>query len=113
MKLVTRAFGVCLMLAAVGATRADDQKQDNKPFSDQLFVQKAASGGMAEVEMGKIAQMKATNPEVKTFGEKLVTDHTKANDELKTAAREAGIEVPAKIGPEEQKHVDMFREYRG
>jgi len=112
MKHVSRAFGVCLIVVAVGTARADDQKQ-TEPFSDQMFVNKAASGGMAEVELGKIGQMKATNPEVKTFSERLVTDHTKANDELKDAAREAGIAVPAKPDAEAQKHIDMFREYKG
>ena len=112
MKLVTRVFSVCLLAAAVGAVRADDQKQ-TEPFSDEIFVKKAASGGMAEVELGKIGQMKATNPEVKMFGERLVTDHQKANDELKAAAREAGIEVPAKPDAEAQKHIDMFRDYKG
>jgi putative membrane protein len=112
MRLVTRTFGVCLFVVAIGAAWADDQKQ-NEPFSDQIFVTKAASGGMAEVELGKIGQMKGTNPEVKTFSERLVTDHTKANDELKTAAREAGVEVPAKPDAEAQKHIDMFREYKG
>jgi len=112
MKLVTLAFGVCLFIAAVGTAGADDQKQ-TEPFSDQIFVNKAGSGGLAEVELGKIGQMKATNPEVKTFSERLVTDHAKANDELKTTAREAGIEPPAKPDAEAQKHIDMFRDYKG
>lgn len=112
MKLVTRAFGVCLIVAAVGAARADDQKQ-TEPFSDEIFVKKAGSSGMAEVEIAKIGQMKATNPEVKMFADRLVTDHTRANEELKAAAREAGIELPAKPEAEHQKHIDMFREYKG
>lgn len=113
MKFVTRAFGVCLLVVAVsGVVRADDQKQ-TEPFSDEIFVKKAGSGGLAEVELGKIGQMKGTNPEVKTFSERLVTDHGKANDGLKTAAREAGLEVPAKPDAEAQKHIDMFRDYKG
>jgi putative membrane protein len=101
-----------LAVAAVAVVRADDQKQD-QPFSDEIFVKKAASGGMAEVELGKIGQAKAVKPEVKMFSERLVTDHGKANDELKSAAREAGIEVPTRMEAEAQKHVDMFREYKG
>ena len=51
--------------------------------NDKKFVMDAAVGGMAEVELGKLAAEKATNPEVKQFGQRMVDDHTKANDELK------------------------------
>jgi putative membrane protein len=112
MKLMTRVFGVCLFAVAIGTALADDQKE-TEPFSDEIFVKKAGSSGMAEVELGTLGQMKATNPEVKMFADRLVKDHTKANEDLKAAAREAGIEVPAKIDAEHQKHVDMFRDYKG
>jgi len=46
----------------------------------------AASGGMTEVELGKIASSKAQNAEVKKFAEMMVTDHTKAGDDLKALA---------------------------
>src|SRR4051812_25110365 len=49
---------------------------------DKAFVMKAAIGGRTEVAGGQIAASKATNPDVKTFGQRMVTDHSKANDEL-------------------------------
>src|SRR5688572_20555565 len=49
--------------------------------SDAEFVAMTASGGMLEVELGKIAAQKASNAEVKKFGQHMVTDHSKANDE--------------------------------
>src|SRR5687767_9100657 len=47
------------------------------------FLNEAATGGMAEVELGKLAQEKATSQRVKNFGEMMVRDHSAANDDLK------------------------------
>ncbi len=64
---------------------------------DRGFVEKAAIGGMVEVEMGKLAQQKATDAQVKSFGAKMVTDHTKAGDELKRVASAKGVTPPSAI----------------
>ena len=45
------------------------------------FVGEAAEGGMAEVEFGKLATEKAASPQVKQFGQRMIDDHSKANDE--------------------------------
>jgi len=62
---------------------------------DTKFVHEAAAGGMAEVSLGKLAADKATNPDVKQFAQRMVDDHSKANDELKTLASQKGITLPA------------------
>jgi putative membrane protein len=50
---------------------------------------------MAEVALGKLAAEKATNADVKQFGQRMVDDHSKANDELKAFATEKGVTLPA------------------
>ena len=65
--------------------------------SDPDFMKEAAMGGMAEVELGKMASTKATNAEVKKFAQMMVTDHSKANDELKALASKKGIALPAEV----------------
>lgn len=100
-----------VLLVTLG-TRADDKKGD-QPFDDATFVKKAASGGMLEVELGKVAAKQAKRDDVKKFGEQMVADHTKANEELKAAAKAAGLEVPTKLGDEHAKHFDMFANYKG
>jgi len=98
------------LLLGVGG---QERRADQKPFDDATFVMKAASGGMHEVELGKIAQAQAKNDDVKKFAEMMVTDHTKANEELKKCAKEAGVDVPDKMREEEQKEVDRFKNYKG
>jgi putative membrane protein len=80
--------------AATG--RADTTKSAAKlSHSDREFIEKAAKGGMAEVELGKLAQEHASNDQVKQFASKMVTDHSKANEELRQLAQEKGVTMPA------------------
>ena len=82
-------------------TSGDSAKAGSLSPADREFVQKAAKGGMAEVELGKLAKQKATGDQVKKFGEHMVQDHSKANEELKTIASAKGIQVPADL---DEKH---------
>lgn len=67
---------------------------------DKDFFDKAAEGGMAEVEAGKLAQEKASSAEVKKFGAMMVTDHTQANDKLKAIADNHGLTLPVALNDE-------------
>ena len=63
---------------------------------DKTFMKKAAKGGMMEVAMGQMAEQKAQSEDVKSFGKRMVTDHGKANDELKSIASKKGVQLPSK-----------------
>jgi putative membrane protein len=65
--------------------------------SDKTFVKKAAQGGMAEVELGQLAVDKASSDDVKKFGQRMVDDHSKANDQLKQVASSQGVELPTTL----------------
>ena len=71
------------------------KKGGNLSAKDKSFMMKAAKGGMMEVEWGKLAAANAQNAEVKKFGNRMVTDHSKANDELMSLAQEEGVKLPA------------------
>lgn len=58
---------------------------------DKDFIQAAAKGGMMEVEMGKMGQKQAKNADVKSFASRMVADHTKANNQLKSLAKKKGV----------------------
>ena len=65
--------------------------------ADSAFVTKALEGGNAEVELGTLAEQRASNDKVKQFGRQMVTDHTKAEDELKGLASSKGMNVPSSM----------------
>ena len=64
------------------------------------FVKKAAQGGMTEVEVAKLASSKTRNPEIRSFAQKMVKDHSAANEELATLAKSKGWQVPASLDAE-------------
>jgi putative membrane protein len=63
--------------------------------ADQKFVKEAAEGGQAEVELGQLAVQKASNEDVKKFGQRMIDDHSKANEKLKEVASNKGITLPS------------------
>lgn len=93
---------------------AEDQNEakfDNTQVeSDAAFAVKAADGGMMEVELGKLAQTKATHKEVKDFGNMMTTDHSGANDELKSLAQTKNISLPAALSEDKQKKYNELNE---
>jgi len=64
---------------------------------DLAFVKEAAVGGLAEVDLGNLAKDKASNADVKQFGERMVTDHSKVNDELKDWAQKKNVTLPGDL----------------
>ena len=63
---------------------------------DRTFMHKAAKGGMMEVALGRLAEQKGQSEDVKSFSKRMVTDHSKANDELKSIASKKGVQLPSK-----------------
>ena len=95
-----------------GATQST--KQDGGMASgDRKFVEKAASGGMLEVQLGQMAQQKASNDQVKQFGSKMAEEHGKANDELKQIATSKGAQIPATLEKDQQKEVQKLEKLSG
>ena len=106
MRAWTTLLPVVALVALSGAGRADDAaKGDDRPLTDQMFVTKAASSGMAEVAMGKLGQEMGKSDEVKKFSARIVEDHTKANMELMRLVADLKIEAPDKPLPEHEKHL--------
>jgi len=81
--------------------------------SDRTFVEKATIGGMTEVAAGKLAQDKATDPSVKAFAARMVSDHTKAGAELTKVAASEGVTVPGAIDKSHQKDIDDLAKKSG
>ncbi len=84
-----------------------------RKMDDKKFVKDAAMGGMTEVELGKLAAQKATRDDVKQFGQKMVDDHTKANDQLKEIATKSSMEVPSSLDAKHQSRIDKLSALSG
>ncbi|HEX4748701.1 MAG TPA: DUF4142 domain-containing protein [Bryobacteraceae bacterium] len=80
---------------------------------DKKFLKQAAMGGMAEVELGKLAAQKASSDNVKQFAQKMVDDHTKANDELKQVASKENIPFPDALDSKHQSQVSKLSKLSG
>jgi putative membrane protein len=90
-----------------GAVVREDKEYDSE------FMTKAASGGMLEVELGKVVAQRATTAEAKQFAQQMVTDHTKANNELKALAAKKNIKLPASLGDDQKKVYDEVLTEKG
>jgi putative membrane protein len=102
-RIVSQLCVLALIIGAIsliGSVRAADTTSTGGGSSlsekDKTFMKKAAKGGMMEVAMGQVAEQKGQSEDVKSFGKRMVTDHSKANDELKSIASKKGFQLPSK-----------------
>ena len=81
--------------------------------TDREWASKAAQGGVAEVELGRLAQQKASSNEVKEFGNRMVEDHSSANDRLQAIARENGFDLPSGMGEKHKATINRLEKLSG
>jgi putative membrane protein len=98
---------------AFAQTTQSTAKPKAARVADQSFVMNAARGGMAEVELGKLAEDKGESQEVKDFGKRMVDDHGKANDELKSIAQNKNITLPSDLSAKDKKLRDRLTKLSG
>jgi putative membrane protein len=95
-------FGCGKSNSTVSQTAPDSTGSANRmgpslDATDMEFVQNADMGGVMEVELGKLAQQNAASQSVKDFGQRMVEDHTKANQDLRQVATEKNIVLPSSL----------------
>lgn len=94
---ISAAGAAMLAIGLLAAPVATLNAQVSAPSkADSSFVEEASAGGALEVELGRLAEQKASSPAVKQFGQRMVTDHSKANQELTSAAQASDIVVAPK-----------------
>jgi len=79
---------------STGTMGPDTSLANQQAMADQSFVRKALEGGVAEVQLGQLAQQKSQSDDVKQFGQKMVEDHTQLGDQMKPIAQQLGIKEP-------------------
>lgn len=106
-------LAIPLAFAAHAQTKTTNMPAQAGDGPDAAFVTKAAQGGMAEVELSKVAQKNAKSADVKTFATKMVTDHTANNKELATIAAHENIPVPKALDGEHAALRDKLSAMKG
>jgi putative membrane protein len=101
---------VGLYLCLPGMTIAKDAQVG---VADQVFAMMAAEGGMTEVQLAKLATERSASPEVKQLAQRLVQDHTKANQELQMIADKKDISVPKEVDDTHEDVVKLFSRLEG
>jgi putative membrane protein len=95
------------------AQTAEETNRMENMANDKVFVMNAGLGGMAEVELGKLAVQKASDDRVKQFGQKMIDDHSKANEDLKAVASAQRIDVPVSLDSKHQATIDRLNKLSG
>jgi putative membrane protein len=116
--------GLCLGVSAKAAQKKEEANKSPSPAAstaalsakDKTFMKEAAKGGQMEVDMGKMAQGKGKNAEVKKIGGTMIADHTKANNELMAIAKKKGVDLSKEKPPKhsmndanfDKEYIDMM-----
>jgi putative membrane protein len=82
-------------------------------ISDQMFAKEVDRGNLTEVKLGTLAERKGTNDTVKDFGQRMVKDHTKANEQLQTAASQENITLPSEPSAKQQQEYQRLSKLSG
>lgn len=85
----------------------------NRASSDSTFMEEAGQSGVGEVRMAQLALNKSTNQAVKNLANKLLTDHTQANENLKTIASAQSITLPSSMNASDQAEYDKVQALSG
>lgn len=81
--------------------------------SDAQFEKKAAQGNMAEVTLGKLATQNGQNEDVKKFGQRMVDDHTKAEQDLEGVASKNNLTLPTDVSPMQKAEQQRLEKLNG
>ena len=109
-------FPADFALAASDSTKAGESRKESKgklPSGEERFMKEAASGGLMEVELGKIAAEKGSHQRVKEFGKRMQADHGKANEQLKKIASSKGVDLPTQPSGEHKSTMDKLTKLSG
>ncbi len=115
------AFAVLALAGCAQTQRAADttvaaakaQVNPTLSTSDVAFMTTAARGGLAEVQMGQLAQQNGRSAAVKRFGQQMANDHGRANQEMMALAQQKQITPPSTMGAAHQSIYDDLAKLRG
>jgi putative membrane protein len=109
---ILSAIAVSALLSFPILAKSHHGSANRTAETDQAFLGKAFQANMFEIEMGKVAQ-RSSNPMVKQFADRMVTDHTNLQNQLKMVANGQGVTLPTTVSPSEQATIDRLSKLSG
>ncbi|GAA4307059.1 DUF4142 domain-containing protein [Nibribacter koreensis] len=101
------------MNTGTGSAVSNTMLYDNRPLTEEQFLTEMASRNLMQVTLGQMAVQRATDPEVKEFGQLMKDHHTKANQELLSVAQGMNLELPTAMMARHQKLVEKLGSMTG
>jgi putative membrane protein len=112
-----KKIGYWIIASLLAITACEDPNENNDARLvgevDKKFVLDAADAGLFEVNAGQVASAKASNADIKSYGELMVEDHYKINQELGAVAKTKGLEIPTTLSNEKQGMLDSLASMSG
>ncbi|HOC38139.1 MAG TPA: DUF4142 domain-containing protein [Thermodesulfobacteriota bacterium] len=104
------ALGVVVVICTLSlkVSAFGQETQTSLSEADRTFLMEAAQGGLFEVTLGKMASQRASAADVKEFAQLMVTDHSKANDELKQLAQKKGVTLPTELDAKHSEKIESI-----
>jgi len=107
------AFAAAFLAVAVAVPAQEKKGAAKISADDRNFIMQAADGSLAEIELGKLAQQNGSSATVKQFGQRMVEDHGKANQELGAIATKLGVTLPKRPSEKHQSAIKKFTKLSG
>lgn len=101
-----------LALAGISSAASAGDAESAVP-EPAAFVKMAAQAGLGEIEAGNIALAKSQDPQIRSFAERMVADHGRANSELASLAKAKGIDTPLRLDADHRAMLDSLRAKSG
>ena len=111
--IMAAAAGMAGIAFAQVRSLAAEQRGRKLNEADMAFVMKAGEGGDAEVALGKLAETNGYSTEVKSFGHRMVEDHTRANQELIDIAKDKDVQLSHELKGEMKEMYEKLAKLNG
>ena len=111
-------IGTAMLASGIGvqgatqeaSARAQHERRANAAYNDEMSIRTAAETSMSQVDLGKLAEQKAQNPEVRKFAQLMVEEHSKITNQLKSLGMSEHINLPTSVG---RRDADTHRHIQG
>lgn len=112
-RFAATAISTFVALALGGAAVAQSNPSSAPSSAERNLMIKASQSNVAEIEEGRLAMTHSKNPQVQALGNRLVQDHSKAEDTLEALAATLSVKLPAKPSSTQEQDIARLRSLKG